>query len=136
MKHIKTIETLYNKAMERYHNSPRLYEHEGGKIGEANLNGRMRFMFGGVGELREKYNVTVMDVEGKPRLYLRHWGTTTLVIKLDTKELLKFYGESVSDRDSMNTILYLLDIPGNFRYFPSRHDFVYEVENETYYSKV
>lgn len=126
MKHIKTIETLYNKAMERYHNSPRLYEHEGGKIGEASLNGRMSFMFGAVGELREKYNVTVMDVEGKPRVYLRHWGTTTLTVQLDTKEILHLYGESVSDRDSINTLLYELGMEAGCRFFPSTGDFVYE----------
>ena len=136
MKHINTIEKLYLKALERYEKSERLYEYEGGKFGEANLNGRMSYGWGHVGQLREKYNVTIMDVEGKPRLYLRHWGTTTLTIKLDTKEIIQFYGESVSDRDSMNTILNLLDIPQGFRYFPSRHDFIYEVENETYYSAV
>lgn len=136
MKHINTIEKLYLKALERYEKSDRLYEHEGGKFGEGNLNGRMFYGRGSYSELREKYNVTIMDVDGKPRLYLRHWGTTTLTIKLDTKEMLQFYGESVSDRDSMNTILYLLNIPSGFRYFPSRHDFVYEVDNETYYSKI
>ena len=136
MKHIKTIENLYDKALERYEQSERKYEHEGGKIGEANLNGRMSYGWGEFSDLREKYNVTIMDVEGKPRLYLRHWGTTTLTIKLDTKEILQFYGESVSDRDSMNTILNLLNMQGSFRYFPSRHDFVYEVEDETYRSAI
>src|SRR5699024_3363334 len=136
MKHIKTIENLYLKALERYEKSERLYEHEGGKFGEAILNGRMSHYYGHKGELEEKYSVTIIDVEGNPRLYLRHWGTITLAIKLDTKEILKFYGESVSDRNSMNTILNLLDIPQGFRYFPSRDEFVYEVDNETYYSAV
>ena len=136
MKHIQTIENLYEKAQERYEKSERLYEHEGGRIGEAVLNGRMSHYFGHKGELEEKYSVTIMDVEGKPRLYLRHWGTTTLTVEIDTKKLLQFYGESVSDRDSMNTMLNLLDIPGGFRYFPSTDDFVYEVDNERYYSKV
>ena len=131
MKHIQTIENLYLKAKERYEKSARLYEHEGGKFGEAAINGRMSHYFGHKGELEEKYNVTIMDVEGKPRLYLIHWGTTTLVIELDTKELLKFYGESVSDRDSMNTMLSLLGMPGKFRFFPSRDEFVYEVDDET-----
>src|SRR5699024_12533363 len=98
--------------------SPRLYEHEGGKMGEANLNGRMHTSVGGVGELREKYNVTVMDVEGKPRVYLRHLGTPTLTVQLDTKEILHLYGESVSDRDSINTLLYVIGMESGCRYFP------------------
>lgn len=136
MKHIQTIENLYLKAQERYEKSERSYEHEGGKIGEAVLNGRMSHYFGHKGELEEKYSVTIMDVEGKPRLYLRHWGTTTLTVDLDTNELLQFYGESVSDRDSMNTMLNLLSMPGMFRFFPSRDEFVYQVEDETYYSGI
>src|SRR5699024_10722693 len=110
MKHIKTIEKLYIKALERYEKSERLYEYEGGKFGEAILNGRMKHYYGHTGKLEEKYSVTIMDVEGKPRLYLRHWGTTTLAIKLDTKEILKFYGESARERNSMKTILKILDI--------------------------
>lgn len=136
MKHIQTIENLYEKAQERYEKSERSHEHEGGRIGEAILNGRMSHYFGHKGELEEKYSVTIMDVEGKPRLYLRHWGTTTLTVELDTKELLQFYGESVSDRDSMNTMLSLLGMKGMFRFFPSRDEFVYQVKDETYYSGI
>lgn len=64
------------------------------------------------------YEMFLLD--GKD-LILRHYGTTTLVYDTSKKIIKDYYGESASDRDSMNT---LLDLVGHdqrfyFRYGPS-----------------
>lgn len=108
MKFIKTIETLYQKAQE---------------TGFARINGRMSFGYGGlVGDIEEKYAIKIEDEE----LTMRHWSTVTIKVNLNTKEIIEYYGESNSDRDSLNTLVYLLGIEPNFRYLPSRNLFIYE----------
>lgn len=44
---------------------------------------------------------------------LIHYGTTTLIYDQHEREILEYYGESVSDRDSLNTLLACLDHPLN-----------------------
>lgn len=106
MKFIKTIEGLLNKAEQK---------------GEAILNGRY---FDGYskGELEEKYAI---EIEGH-KLIMRHWGTQTIEIDLFRNEIISYYGESVSDRDSLNTLVYCLGMEPNFRYLPSKDLFIYE----------
>lgn len=107
MKFIKTIETLLNKAENK---------------GQAILNGRYRDWNGYVGEIEEKYAI---EIDGN-KLIMRHWGTQTIEINLRTKEIVSYYGESNSDRDSLNTLVYCLGIAPNFRYLPSKDLFIYE----------
>ena len=126
MKYIQTIENLYHKANERYEKSENKYPIAGSKEGFARINGRINYGWGHTSELQEKYSITIYMVEGKKRVMLSHWGTVTLVIDTESTEVLEFYGESNSDRDSMNTMLELLYVPGTFRYFPSTGDFVYQ----------
>lgn len=94
--------------------------------GEAVLNGRMTYYYGGVrgvGELEEKYAI---KIDGDT-LQLRHWGTETLVINTVNKEVLEWYGEGASDRASMNYVLDRFGIGGRFRYRPSVGEFSYVV---------
>ena len=106
MKFIKTIEGLLNKAEQK---------------GEAKINGRYNDGYG-LGELEEKYAI---EIEGN-KLVMRHWGTQTIEIDLSTDEIVSYYGESNSDRDSLNTLVYCLGIAPNFRYLPSKDLFIYE----------
>lgn len=107
MKFIKTIETLLEKAQEK---------------GEAKINGRMALGWGMLGDLEEKYSI---EIDGN-KLTMSHWGTQTIEIDLNMKEIDSYYGESNSDRDSLNTLVYCLGIAPNFRYLPSKNLFVYE----------
>lgn len=106
MKFIKTIENLLEKAENK---------------GQAILNGRY---FDGYrnGELEEKYAI---EIDGN-KLIMRHWGTQTIEIDLSINEIVSYYGESNSDRDSLNTLVYCLGIEPNFRYLPSKDLFIYE----------
>lgn len=120
MKFIKTIEDLYNRANKQYLKS-------GESEGFARINGRMSYGWGHVGQLQEKYSVGIINVEGEKRVILSHWGTHTLTINETKKYVSHLYGESNSDRDSINTLLYICYIHGGrCRYFPSTGDFVYE----------
>lgn len=107
MKFIKTIEGLLNKAQDK---------------GEAILNGRMSLGWGMIGDLEEKYAI---EIDGN-KLVMRHWGTQTIEIDLGVNEIVSYYGESNSDRDSLNTLVYCLGIAPNFRYLPSKDLFIYE----------
>ena len=107
MKRIKLIEQLYSKAKEQ---------------GHAKVNGRMRGMWGQVGELQEKYAITINN----NILTMRHWGTQTIKIDLVNNNILEYYGESNSDRDSLNTLVDILGIKPNFRHFPSKFKFIYD----------
>ena len=100
-KYIKLIEDLYAKAL---------------VDGEASVNGRMSLGWGMKGDLEEKYAI---EFKGE-NLHLRHWGTETLVLDITTKTVKEYYGESNSDRDSMNMILELTGAPGRFRWLPSK----------------
>src|SRR5699024_1799023 len=106
-KRIKLIEQLYSKAKEQ---------------GHAKVNGRMRYYGGHVGELQEKYAITINN----NILTMRHWGTQTIKIDLVNNNIIEYYGESISDRDSLNTLVNMLGIAPNFRYLPSKDLFIYE----------
>ena len=106
MKFIKTIEGLLNKAEQK---------------GEAKINGRYNDGYG-LGELEEKYAI---EIDGN-KLVMRHWGTQTIEIDTDINEIVSYYGESNSDRDSLNTLVYCLGMEPNFRYLPSKDLFIYE----------
>lgn len=109
MKYIQTIENLYKKAL---------------KKGSATLNGRYRD-YSYIGELEEKYYIEVTETE----IFMRHWGTETLRINRADNSVVSYYGESNSDRDSMNTLLYLVgNQSDNFRY-GSVMGFVHESKN-------
>jgi len=90
MKRIKIIEQLASQAMERGHAVLR----RGG---------------------REVYRIEVeQDI-----LTMYHYGTPTIRYDMRARVLLHWYGESVSDRDSMNTLLnYLGEHRYIFRYGP------------------
>ena len=107
MKRIKLIEELYEKAQQQ---------------GHAKVNGRMRGMWGQVGELQEKYAIEIRN----NILTMKHWGTQTIKIDLVKNEILEYYGESNSDRDSLNTLVDILGIKPNFRHFPSKYKFFYD----------
>ena len=107
---MKTLEKLFIKAE---------------KSGHANLNGRIidrDFGYVYKGDIESKYRVTLIDNV----LTLEHWGTETLKINILTKEIIDFYGQGVSDKDSMNYTLSYFGINGKFRYFPSKEKFVLE----------
>ncbi len=106
MKFIKTIENLLTKAENK---------------GQAILNGRYYDGYRN-GELEEKYAI---EIDGN-KLVMRHWGTQTIEIDLSINEIVSYYGESNSDRDSLNTLVYCLGIAPNFRYLPSKDLFIYE----------
>lgn len=89
--------------------------------GKAVINGRKRHYPGGLGKLEEKYAI---KIDGNI-LRLRHWGTETLVIDTAKKTVLKWYGEGISDRDSMNFVKDKFGIGGRFRYRPSADEFSY-----------
>ena len=107
MKYIKTIEGLLNKAEQK---------------GQAKINGRMNMGWGMIGDLEEKYAI---EIDGN-KLIMRHWGTQTIEIDLSVNEIVSYYGESNSDRDSLNTLVDCLGIKPNFRYLPSKDLFIYE----------
>ena len=93
--------------------------------GFARLNGRKRD-YPYVGDLEEEYAVKIED----NIVTLRHWGTQTLRINTKNKEIIEVYGESNSDRDSVNYVLRKFDMPYHVHYYPSRFEFELH-ENET-----
>lgn len=86
--------------------------------GVANLNGRMRDR-DWVGPLREKWHIEIDN----NILTFRHWGTETLKADLTTKKVLEYYGQSNSDRDSLNYVASHFRLPCSFRYRPSIDEF-------------
>jgi len=111
---IKTVVNLIEKAQSRIDDNG---------TGRAQLNGRMRY-FGYTGRLEEKYAVSFNE----NKFHLYHWGTKTLTIDLSVGRLDEFYGESESDRNSMNTVLEYFNLDGCFRYFPSKDMFLFEID--------
>ena len=108
---MKTLEKLFIKAE---------------KSGHANLNGRIidrDFGYVYKGDIESKYRVTLIDNV----LTLEHWGTETLKINILTKEIIDFYGQGVSDKDSMNYTLSYFGLNGKVRYFPSKEKFTLEL---------
>ena len=108
---IKTVTNLIEKAQER-------------ENGFARVNGRMGYYYGGRGPLREKYAVQIDGAQ----VSLYHWGTHTLTVGVDAGRLLYFYGVSNSDRDSCNTVLRYFGLDGGFRYFPSKDEYIFEID--------
>lgn len=107
---MKIIENLLQKAEQK---------------GFASVNGRIiERDFGYVykGDLEEKYSIKIID----NTLTFKHWGTVTLVADLSTDTIVEWYGESVSDRDSLNNLIDLLGIKGKFHYYPSKDLFTME----------
>lgn len=92
------------------------------------LNGRMFDGWSGYGELEEKYKVSIDNDIVK----LYHWGTKTLEIDTAKQTVLDIYGESVSDRDSVNYMLSRFGIPFHVHYYPSREEFeLHDDENDS-----
>lgn len=90
--------------------------------GSATLNGRMVYYDYGTSykdDLREKYFISLEN----NILIVRHWGTETLKADLSNKKVISFYGESVSDRKSLNFIVSYFDLPYYFRWLPSKEEF-------------
>ena len=88
------------------------------RTGSANLNGR-KYDSNYIGSLDEKYHIELHN----NILEFRHWGSTTLLANIETKEVIQFYGIGVSDRDSLNFIANHFKLPYYFRYLPSRNEF-------------
>ena len=110
MKKIKLIENLYNKAL---------------KNGQATINGRY-FNGSTFGELEPKYEIYIDDTH----VLLYHWGTLTLNYSKAQNMILQYYGQSNSDRDSINTLLDLLGSTERMRYFPSTGRFLTQSQCE------
>jgi len=111
MKKIKLIEDLYAKALVK---------------GEAIVNGRY-FECGVYGELEPKYEIYINDTH----VFLYHWGTMTLNYSKAQNMILQYYGQSNSDRDSINTLLNLLGSDERMRYFPSKDLFISQTDLES-----
>lgn len=100
----KTLERLVEKAEVK---------------GFAKLNGRMTEWGGYSGPLEEKYSIKIKN----NLVTLKHWGTETLTINTDTKKVVNVYGQSVTDRDSVNFVLNYFNLPYHVHFFPSRDEF-------------
>lgn len=92
--------------------------------GQANVNGRMSYGYGYKGELESKYSATINN----DILVFTHWGTKTLELDLKGRTIIYFYGESVSDRDSLNDVLAFFNLTslGRFHFYPSKSEFTLE----------
>jgi hypothetical protein len=88
------------------------------RTGSANLNGR-KHDYNYIGPIEEKYHIELHD----NILEFRHWGSTTLLANIETKEVLQFYGIGNSDRDSLNFIASHFKLPNYFRWLPSKDEF-------------
>lgn len=111
----KVLTNVFNKAL---------------ATGEGNVNGRVHYEYGIMGELESKYKLTI---EPEGTISFKHWGTETMRLEYvgDAYLITAVYGESKSDRDSLTDMLRLLKdkfiiLNGeiNFHYFPSTGEFV------------
>lgn len=86
--------------------------------GQANINGHMSYGYGYKGPLESKYSATINN----DILTFTHWGTKTLELDLKGQTIIEYYGESVSDRDSLNDVLsyFNLNNLGRFHFYPSK----------------
>ena len=101
----RLLENLVTKAQEK---------------GFAEVNGRKyKYDYGCKGILKEKYSI---EIENNI-LRLKHWGTLTLEIDIDNKKVINVYGNSSSDRYSINFILNEYNLPFHVHYYPSRDTF-------------
>lgn len=114
MKKIQIIQNLYDSARLR------AFRSDAG-IGVASLKRQGRQVYS------VKFNQRYGLVE------LIHYGTTTIRYDLNHHSLLYWYGESVSDRDSMNTFLSCVgDNENYFRYGPVM-GFIHEFRERAYF---
>lgn len=92
--------------------------------GHANVNGRASYGYGYKGELESKYSATINN----DILTFTHWGTKTLELDLKGRTIIEYYGESVSDRDSLNDVLNYFNLSnlGRFHFYPSKDLFELE----------
>lgn len=92
--------------------------------GQANVNGRKSYGYGYKGELESKYSATIEN----DILTFTHWGTKTLELDLKGRTIIEYYGESVSDRDSLNDVLSYFNLSnlGWFHFYPSKDLFTLE----------
>ena len=92
--------------------------------GQANINGRMSYDNGYKGPLESKYSATINN----EILTFTHWGTKTLELDLKGRTIIDYYGESVSDRDSLNDVLNYFNLSnlGGFHFYPSKDLFTLE----------
>lgn len=92
--------------------------------GKANINGRMSYDNGYKGPLESKYSATIKN----DILTFTHWGTKTLELDLKGCTIIEYYGESVSDRDSLNYVLSYFNLYslGWFHFYPSKDLFTLE----------
>lgn len=109
---MKIIDNLLNKATAK---------------GFANINGRQSYYYGEVGPLESKYSATIKN----DILTFTHWGTKTLELDLKGRTIIEYYGESVSDRDSLNDVLSYFNLSnlGRFHFYPSKSLFELEENN-------
>ena len=113
MKKIQIIQNLFDKASIKADTSE-----EGIGVAILNRNGRLVYAV----EINHRDNIA--------RLY--HYGTRTIDYDIRQGIILGWYGESVSDRDSMNTFLDCLgDEENYFRYGPVM-GFVHEFRDSAY----
>ena len=92
--------------------------------GQSNINGRMSYDYGEKGPLESKYSATINN----DILTFTHWGTKTLELDLKGRTIIDYYGESVSDRDSLNDVLSYFNLSnlGRFHFYPSKDLFELE----------
>ena len=100
----KTVENIIKKALEK---------------GYANKNGRLRLPYY-VGDLESQYQARYNKESGM--LEFDHWGT--MILKIDNvysdKPIIEHvYGQSKSDRDSIETIFRYFCLPYGISYRPS-----------------
>ena len=86
--------------------------------GQANINGHKSYDYGYKGPLESKYSATIKN----DILTFTHWGTKTLELDLKGRTIIDYYGESVSDRDSLNDVLDYFNFNnlGRFHFYPSK----------------
>jgi hypothetical protein len=113
VKRIITIETLFERAM-------RQAQSKQDRMGYAAVKRRGHPVY------------EVFIYLNRSHAILKHYGTITVHYDMSNAELIQWYGEGVSDRDSMNTFLSCLrDEEHYFRYGP-RMGFIMERGGITY----
>lgn len=101
MKYIKTIETLVGRAARRQDGYGACY----------------------------RFGRPVYEVVREESLWtLKHYGIVTIKYDRRTRNLLHWYGEGASDRDSMNTFMALMDNRHYYFRYGNRMGFIMETE--------
>jgi hypothetical protein len=79
--------------------------------------------------MRRGHAVYEVIIDRNARIaYLKHYGTVTIKYHLQDRELLEWYGEGVSDRDSMNTFVSCLQEDRYYFRYGSKMGFQMEHE--------